>query len=228
MKDSILLLHGALGSKDQFASLIEKLKDEFDVHTFNFFGHGGNEFSDGFSIDGFIKETMNFIYSNHLESTNVFGYSMGGYVALKAAILYPLRFKKIITLGTKFNWTPETAAKETGRLIPEVIVEKIPKFADDLQKRHHPQDWKKLMNHTAAMIVALGNSDAIKDEDFSTIQNEVLICVGSEDNMVTLEESMAVVNHLPNGHLKVINGFKHPIEAVDQNVLAKIISLREA
>ena len=223
MKDSILLLHGALGSKDQFASLIEKLKDEFDVHTFNFSGHGGIPFSKDFSIDAFVEETIGFMNAHGLESTNVFGYSMGGYVALKTALLYPLRLKKIITLGTKFNWTPETAAKETARLIPEAIEEKVPKFAEALQKRHHPQDWKKLMNNTTAMMMALGTSDAIRDEDFLKIQNEVLICVGSEDNMVTKEESAATAGYLPNGQLQIIDGFKHPIETVDVNKLAEII-----
>ena len=36
----ILLLHGAIGSKDQLLPAGEKLADSFIVHSLNFSGHG--------------------------------------------------------------------------------------------------------------------------------------------------------------------------------------------
>ena len=47
------------------------------------------------------------------------GHSMGGYVALKLALKRPELVDRIITLGTKFNWTPEVAAKEVKMLNPD-------------------------------------------------------------------------------------------------------------
>ena len=44
MKNTLLLLHGALGSASQFTGLTEKLKDNFDVHTFDFSGHGADHY----------------------------------------------------------------------------------------------------------------------------------------------------------------------------------------
>lgn len=46
----LLLLHGALGSKNQFKSLKEILKSDFDVYDFNFEGHGGLVSDADFSI----------------------------------------------------------------------------------------------------------------------------------------------------------------------------------
>ena len=54
---------------------------------------------------------------------------MGGYVALQLANKHPKYVQKIITLGTKFAWDKETAAKEVKMLNPEKIEEKIPAFA---------------------------------------------------------------------------------------------------
>ena len=41
MKEHIILLHGALGSENQFSQLKESLADKFEVHSMNFEGHGG-------------------------------------------------------------------------------------------------------------------------------------------------------------------------------------------
>ena len=43
---------------------------------------------------------------------DIFGYSMGGYVALHAARRHPERIGSIMTLGTKFAWDTPTAEKE--------------------------------------------------------------------------------------------------------------------
>jgi hypothetical protein len=38
----LLLIHGALGSKDQFETLAAELKNNFIIHSFNLTAHGGN------------------------------------------------------------------------------------------------------------------------------------------------------------------------------------------
>jgi esterase/lipase len=39
---NLILLHGALGSRNQFELIVEQLKNkEIAVHTLNFSGHGG-------------------------------------------------------------------------------------------------------------------------------------------------------------------------------------------
>lgn len=42
----LILLHGALGSKDQLQPLATALERHFQVHIFNFSGHGGRPFPD--------------------------------------------------------------------------------------------------------------------------------------------------------------------------------------
>lgn len=223
MKPHLLLLHGALGSTDQFIELKELLTADFIVHDVNFSGHGGNEIKDDFSTALFIDDTITFFEKNEISEANIFGYSIGGYVALALAIRFPDKVNKIITLGTKFDWTTESATREVKMLDPDVIEVKVPKFAATLQARHHPQDWKTVMQHTAEMMTQLGNGGALTMDDFQNINHEVLICVGSEDNMVSMAESAHVVDHLQKGNLVVIEGFKHPIETVDKTKLAKLI-----
>jgi pimeloyl-ACP methyl ester carboxylesterase len=223
MKETLILLHGAVGSKSQFDELRAILSSQFDVHAFNFSGHGGDSAIETYSIDLFVQNTLNFMQVHQLESAHFFGYSMGGYVALKLAKDYPGRAQKIITLGTKFKWDPESAAKDVRMMNPDIIEQKIPGYAAMLAVRHHPGDWKSIMSRTAEMMTALGAGLAMTSSDFESIPHQVLISIGAEDHMVSVEESTVVANLLPHGSLRVIEGVKHPLDGIDKSMLSSLI-----
>lgn len=218
-KKDLIILHGALGAKDQFEELAKMLEDEYTVHLQNFSGHGGEDFAGSFAISQFSTELEALIVKNNLQKASVFGYSMGGYVALKLASKSPGLIGRLFTLGTKFDWSPATAAYEVKMLNPEKIQEKIPAFARALEERHAPNDWKEVLSKTKQMMLDLGNSPALSINDFKKIEIPVVIGLGNNDNMVSLAESEAVANALPNGSLRVFDGFKHPIEQVDLVIL---------
>jgi len=73
------------------------------------------------------------------------------------------------------------------------------------------------------MIKDLGKGAAMTSDDFKNIRQQVLITLGTEDKMVTGEESQHVAGLLPNGSFKWIDGFQHPIDKIDMSVLAKEI-----
>lgn len=220
----ILLLHGALGSAAQLEPLQQHLSKEFTVHTLNFSGHGGKPFADDFSIRQFAREVLQYLQEQNLTQVDIFGYSMGGYVALQLAKMHPERVGHIFTLGTKFDWTPESAAREVKMLDPAKIKEKVPAFAETLQQRHAPNDWEALLRKTAAMMLALGNGDALTTADLRSMPHAVRIGIGSEDNMVTLAESQQAAETLPNGEFLLVANTPHPIEKVDMQTLADAIS----
>ena len=223
MKSNLILLHGALGSENQFIQLQEFLSNHFSVYTFNFEGHGGRQSNEAYSMKLFSQNIQDFMTENGLEQSHFFGYSMGGYVALVLAKKHPEKVGKIMTLGTKFDWTPETSAKEVKMLNPEKIEEKVPKFAAMLQKRHHPLNWKEVLRKTAQMMLDLGNGKALQLFDFEEISHEVVVGIGSEDNMVTMEESREISEKLPNGKMEIFQKFPHPIEKVDFEKLSQKI-----
>ena len=82
----LLLLHGALGTKKQFNPIKKILAKKFEIYDFDFDGHGATELKEGFSIELFSENVSQFLLENKIEKINIFGYSMGGYVALHAAI----------------------------------------------------------------------------------------------------------------------------------------------
>lgn len=217
----ILLLHGAIGAMDQLAGLENDLADSFVVHRLNFSGHGGSPAgNEPFSIKLFAENVLLFLDKNDIEGTSLFGYSMGGYVAMYLAKYHPQKVNKIITLATKFTWDEAIAAKETKMLNAAKIEEKLPDFATALQKRHAPNNWKMVLEKTATMLVDMGNDNPLKLEDYLDILHPALLMLGDRDKMVTPDETLEVYKNLPNAQLAILPNTPHPIEAVNTGRLA--------
>ncbi|MBW3544775.1 MAG: alpha/beta hydrolase [Bacteroidetes bacterium] len=224
-KPSLLLLHGALGSAEQLEQLANALQEQFSVHCFNFAGHGGEEdLSAPFSIARFAIELEAYLQAEQLKGLPVFGYSMGGYVALYLACRHPAFFTQILTLGTKFGWSPQSAAREVRMLQPDVVQEKVPQFAQMLATRHHPLDWRQLMEKTAAMMLSLGDQPALNQALLSGLKLPVTIMRGSQDRMVSEEESRQAAEWLPQGRYKELAGQPHPLEQLSISLLADEIN----
>lgn len=221
---TLLLLHGAIGAQDQLQPLKALLSAHYNVHTLSFSGHGGNAFPEGdFSIARFSVDVLNYLNDNNIAQFDVFGYSMGGYVAMYLAKQQPERVGRIITLATKFHWDEPTAQKECGMLDADKIEAKVPAFAAALAKRHAPNNWKEVLNRTKDMLVAMGNDNPLKLEDYANITNPSLIMLGDRDKMITLEETLAVYKALPNAQMAMLPDTQHPIEQVDAQHLAYMI-----
>lgn len=220
----IILLHGAIGAADQLEPLAKELSaNGYKTYTLNFSGHGQTPFQTNFSIQQFADELLEFVVKTHLIRPTVFGYSMGGYVALYLASQKPGMLGDIITLGTKFEWSPEIAAKEIKMLDAKTITEKVPKFAEALQKRHG-SNWQLLLQKTADMMIDLGNNNLLNDTTFSQVKNKVLIGLADGDTMVGVEETDNAASKIIASKRYTLANTKHPIETVNVNELSKIIS----
>lgn len=223
MKTPILLLHGALGSKCQFSEIKEILSNNWEVFILDFEGHGNSESADEFSIEGFTQNVIDFLENENLSEVNIFGYSMGGYIALNLAFRKPHLVGKILTLGTKFNWTQEFAQKEVLLLDPANIKIKVPKFALRLEQLHGDK-WETVVRQTAIFMINLAKDPLLSKKELSKIENKTLICLGELDTMSTPEESKRVTKWLQHGEFRLVPGLKHPIETMHPEQLVKLIT----
>jgi pimeloyl-ACP methyl ester carboxylesterase len=220
----LFLLHGAIGAKDQLESLANELKEKYIIHRINFSGHGGETFpNERFSIKLFAKNVLDYVTQNNIQQVNIFGYSMGGYVAMYLAKHHPQKINKVITLATKFQWDETIAAKEIKMLDAAVIEQKIPAFAAQLQQRHAPQDWKLLLERTAELLLSLGKSNTLQLIDYSDISTPSLLLLGDRDKMISTEETFAVYKQLPNAQLGMLPATSHPIEQANITTLSFFI-----
>ncbi|HWY38575.1 MAG TPA: alpha/beta hydrolase, partial [Bacteroidia bacterium] len=172
-------------------------------------GHGNRSGETGpFSIKTFSEELKMYIKQNNLERPAIIGYSMGGYVALYTALFTEGFLGDIITIATKFNWTPESSKKEAGYLQPKLMQAKVPQLVMQLEERHG-SNWTAVANKTAEMMLQLGENTLLTTENIGRIKNRVKFCVGDKDKMVSIEETYAMYKNVPGASFCVLPGTGH-------------------
>ena len=220
----LVLLHGALGTGGTLSPVADLLHDDFKIFCPDFPGHGSRAGTSEVLRMDILAEFLGSYFSEHdLRNPLVFGFSMGGYVALTHAVRHPGVISAIVTLGTKYDWSPEIAQQEAGMLDADLLRRKVPAFADVLAERHGAMQWKSLLQRTAEMMVDLGATPILTVERVRQLHIPVHICRGSEDRMVMESESISMADMLPNGRYIRIEGLLHPIEKAPPAVVADLI-----
>jgi pimeloyl-ACP methyl ester carboxylesterase len=222
-KTNLILLHGALGSAKGLEQLSALLSEEFHVYAPDLEGHGGQSSDREFRIENFASALLGYLHAENISKADFFGYSMGGYVALYLASIAPDKVGNIMTLGTKFAWTPQTAAEELKKLDPEKIEAKAPQFARHLESQHTAQDWKVVVGRTAGLMKDLGDHPLLRSLVLKQIPHRVCIVLGDSDTMVSREESEKAALDLPQGAFVILPNTPHPLEQVDPLSLKKLI-----
>jgi len=171
-------------------------------------------------MDGFVENGLDYLQTHSIERTHIFGYSMGGYVACKLALAHPERVHRIVTLGTKYVWNPEIAAREVGFLDPEKVAAKVPQFAQALAERHTALGWEEVLRRTAAMLQGLGEAGGLTNE-LPGLQLPVRVMLGDRDNTVSIAEAAATYRLLPQGELEVLPATRHEFERVAPERVAR-------
>lgn len=222
-KPHLILWHGALGCPDQLKPLATLLSKDFDVHVPSFRGHGGHDYDGPLRMSDFVHDIDAYLKKHDIESCFLFGYSMGGFAALRFAFDKPEAVKKVVTYGTKWDWNPESAYKETSMLDPEKMEEKIPAYTAILKNRFYPLDWKKSVKKTADMMKNLGENPLLTKNEFSQINSPICITVGSNDKMVSKDHSRKVSESMPQGSFFEWENWDHPIEKADVSQLGSFM-----
>jgi pimeloyl-ACP methyl ester carboxylesterase len=222
--ENILFLHGALGTRSQFAPIIQLLESTYQCHAINFAGHGGRLIPpSGLTFDVFAGDILNYLYEKKIEKINLVGYSMGGYAALYFAYKYPNRVKSIVTINVKFNWDPTSTAREIAMLNADKMMDKIPAFANNLMLWHGMNMWKSLLKGTGEMMQKLSETVLLSKAELASIKHKIMLIVGDRDKTSSITETHDIYKLLPNASFMVLPNTPHPLEQINTNLLTTAI-----
>ena len=217
MKD-LILLHGALGAAKELGALASALQSVANIHVFEFSGHGKTAKRETFFIDQFSWELEDYIREKGIKPL-IFGYSMGGYVALNMLATCDIKIERLITLGTKFDWNESSSEKEASFLDPDRLAQQVPQYVTYL-KSLHDENWVEVVKNTKELMFRLGKKPLLSVENLELIETPVHICRGGLDRMVSEEESVWASNALKEARYMEFVGLKHPLHQVDPVQLA--------
>jgi pimeloyl-ACP methyl ester carboxylesterase len=171
----------------------------------------------------YAENVLEYLDQKAIPDVCIFGHSLGGHVGLFLARFHPERIGGVFTLGTKFNWTPEIAEKENRLLLPDKIMEKVPRFGKMLKERHVAAGWEALLEKQREMQLHVTRNNPLPDDDIRGISQNVRISIGDKDKMVTLEESIRIYRLLEKGEFQVFPKTPHPLEKAPFDKLAEAI-----
>src|SRR5919108_369745 len=95
---SLIILHGFLGSSDNWRGMGKRLSDRYAVYSLDLRNHGSSPHSDIMNYRVMAQDVREFIDDHGLSSSFVLGHSMGGNVAMHFATEFPNRVDKLIVV----------------------------------------------------------------------------------------------------------------------------------
>jgi len=180
----LLLLHGAFNSiNTAFGQLIPGLSKTRQVIAVELQGHGRTTDIDRpFSFESMADDVAALLKSLKIDSTDVFGYSMGGGVAQQLAIRHPSLVRRLIITSSVYKyegWTPETRSilpMLTAEMFESTpIKQEYDKLAPD------PKHWKEFINKMKKFVTTPYDFGADK---IKAIKSPTLIIIGDGDGVL--------------------------------------------
>ena len=109
----LVVLHGLLGSLDNWHTLSSTLAGSFRVLAVDQRNHGRSPHSDLFTYDTMAEDLAELLEHLKIPSVHLLGHSMGGKTAMQFALSYPNRVDKLIVV--------DIAPREYPRLHDEIL-----------------------------------------------------------------------------------------------------------
>ena len=94
----LLILHGLLGSSDNWTTVARDLAEFYTVYALDLRNHGRSFHSDHFQYPVMADDVKLFIEQQGVEKVSLIGHSMGGKTAMQFAFLYPERLHKLVVV----------------------------------------------------------------------------------------------------------------------------------
>jgi pimeloyl-ACP methyl ester carboxylesterase len=201
----LVWLHGAFGGADVHPNLAR----DRQVIAVELQGHGHTADIDRpLTYEQMADDVAALLQHLKIEQADIFGYSMGGTVALAIAIRHPEVVRKVAINGSYYGKLEEAFGPESFRQFqnlpapadfPPPVKDAYAKVAPD------PKHWPTLV----AKVKKLGlEFKGFSREDMKSIKAPVLITVGDRD-FVRLEHAVAMYRLIPNAQLAVFPGADH-------------------
>lgn len=179
----LIVIHGAYMTIDAMGSLIPKLADSRQVIAVELQGHGrtGDLADRPLSYEALADDIDSLMASLNIESADMFGYSLGGGVALQVALRHPERVNKLIIVSASYNsqgWYPEMLAA-ADYITPDLFVG-TPMEAEYQRLAPNPENFGMLVTKLVGLTKSV---QEVSPDAIRTIQAPTLVIVGDADNV---------------------------------------------
>lgn len=93
---SLIILHGLFGSASNFRTLAKQYGAHYTVYCLDLRNHGSSPHDSDVTFEAMVSDIIEFMDDHNIKSTAIMGHSLGGKVAMQAALTHPHRISKMI------------------------------------------------------------------------------------------------------------------------------------
>lgn len=220
----LLMLHGGAGSISDFSKVLPDLSKQFRVITADTPGHGRSEQLDSLSYqtlaDGFSK----FIESLKLDSVYIIGWSDGGVVAMLMAADHPEKVKRIIVVGSQFDFSgyTEPVKQLIGSITPTMVEKDWGTWVPDyIAKAPKGNNWKDFITD----LIKMWNSKVfVSPEKVNKIKSRTLIVFGDRD-AITIDHGIMMHQSIKGSAFAILPNTTH-FAFFEQPELLNMLSIK--
>ena len=207
----LVFVHGLGAESLNWVPAMLDMRRQYHVYAIDLLGHGDSDQPDiAYSIEQQSEMLRQFLAGQHIQSANVVGVSMGGWVALKLAIEHPDVVNRLVvadSAGLKFR------TNLTVKNFLPATQEEFDAFMAMLTPRQYPAPYplRRAFLHRIAerawitrRIFAsfLTYQDAL-DGKLQSVKAPTLVIWGKQENMIPLAVGEEMKQQLPNASLVV-------------------------
>jgi len=250
--EDILLIHGSMGSIEDWETLYPLLKDRYRVTAIDRPGIGFSDIKDkDYTIEGNAKIAREIIKKLDLKNVLIVGHSRGGAIALRMAIDYDENIKGYLLLApigymyddpnagifkTKMISIPiygEGLLVLLGPIVGAKIIEKnlsrMMKGSEALFPENFIPFRKKLWNKAISLATRARQTDSYNNEivkysnKYTRIKHRISIIGGENDRTQILMQNDRLAQEIPNSKYRKLKSVNHYIQYENPNEVVKAL-----
>ncbi len=224
---AVVLLHGFLESSRMWDPLISHLKSEKRVVTLDLPGMGqSGVLAEKHTMELMAQVVEALLDHLHISTASFVGHSMGGYITLACAEMFPEKVENIVLLNSTTTADSEEKRKNRDRAInimqrnPRAFISMaIANWAGEDSQEKYKEEIEQFKEQAygfpvRGVIAALAGMRVRKDrtEVFAKFPRQKLMILGNVDPLIPLDENQKIAREadaqttvLKGGHLSLLD-----------------------
>jgi pimeloyl-ACP methyl ester carboxylesterase len=220
--EPLVLLHGGLCSNETWGAQIPAFAQRFRVVAPERQGHGHTADAPGpLSYEAMAANTTGFLDEVVGGPACLVGWSDGGIVGLMIALKRPDLVRKLVVIGANYDTTGMAPGADDMLASSDPEGEDMAMFRG-LYQMHSPdgpQHWPVLF---AKFVEMVQREPHIPVDELARISAPTLVIAG-DDDVVSIEHTVALYRAIPNSELAVIPGASHALPMEKPELLNRIV-----
>jgi esterase len=236
--EDIIIIHGLLGSLDNFQTIAKQLSETYRVWLLDMRNHGRSFHSEEMNYEVMVEDVHEFMKSNQLAHAHLIGHSMGGKVAMNFALTYPELVNDliIIDIGPKKYEGDHQVILQTMKDISLNDFSERGEIEAQISERIHSQKIVQLMMKNLGrdqnsffwkpnVEVILNNYRLLMDTipSHQIFNGKTVFIKGENSNYIEVDELEDFRKYFPEAQMMIVPHAGHWVHADQPKVFLQLL-----